>query len=33
MDPFAITLPPAPDHIGGFVHELRRVCDAALATR
>jgi glutamate/tyrosine decarboxylase-like PLP-dependent enzyme len=30
MDPFAITLPPAPDHIAGFVTELRRVCDAAL---
>jgi glutamate/tyrosine decarboxylase-like PLP-dependent enzyme len=33
MDPFAITLPPAPDHITGFVNELRRVCGAALATR
>ena len=33
MDPFAITLPPAPDHITGFVNELRRMCDAALATR
>jgi glutamate/tyrosine decarboxylase-like PLP-dependent enzyme len=30
MDPFAITLPPAPDHITGFVNELRRVCGAAL---
>ncbi|HEY0304517.1 MAG TPA: pyridoxal-dependent decarboxylase, partial [Longimicrobiales bacterium] len=30
MDPFAITLPPAPDHIIGFVNELRRVCGAAL---
>jgi hypothetical protein len=30
MDPFAITLPPAPDHIEGFVRELRRVCDRAL---
>jgi hypothetical protein len=33
MDPYAITLPPAPDHITGFVNELRRVCDAALSTR
>ncbi|HET9440173.1 MAG TPA: pyridoxal-dependent decarboxylase [Longimicrobiales bacterium] len=31
MDPFAITLPPAPDHIEGFVQELRRVCDRALS--
>jgi glutamate/tyrosine decarboxylase-like PLP-dependent enzyme len=30
MDPFAITLPPAPDHITGFVNELRRVAGAAL---
>jgi glutamate/tyrosine decarboxylase-like PLP-dependent enzyme len=30
MDPFAITLPPAPDHISGFVGELRRVCRLAL---
>ena len=30
MDPFAITLPPAPDHISGFVEELRRVCLTAL---
>ncbi len=30
MDPFSITLPPAPDHITGFVAELRRVCDQAL---
>ena len=33
MDPFAITGAPAPDHIAGFVTELRRVCDAALASR
>ena len=30
MDPFAITLPPAPDHITGFVRELQRVCGLAL---
>ena len=30
MDPYAITLPPAPDHIAGFVKELRRVCEVAL---
>ena len=33
MDPFAITLPPAPDHIAGFVTELGRVCGAALVSR
>jgi glutamate/tyrosine decarboxylase-like PLP-dependent enzyme len=30
MDPYSITLPPAPDHIAGFVEELRRVCGIAL---
>ena len=30
MDPFSITLPPAPDHIVGFVEELRSVCNRAL---
>ena len=30
MDPFSITLPPAPDHIAGFVEELRSVCGRAL---
>jgi glutamate/tyrosine decarboxylase-like PLP-dependent enzyme len=30
MDPYSITLPPAPDHITGFVTELRRVCGLAL---
>jgi glutamate/tyrosine decarboxylase-like PLP-dependent enzyme len=31
MDPFAITLPPAPDHVLGLVASLKRNCEAALA--
>jgi glutamate/tyrosine decarboxylase-like PLP-dependent enzyme len=30
MDPFLEAAPPAPDHVGGFVAALRRVCLAAL---
>jgi glutamate/tyrosine decarboxylase-like PLP-dependent enzyme len=30
MDPFAITLPPAPDHVLGLVAALKRVCDEAM---
>jgi hypothetical protein len=30
MDPFLEAAPPAPDHVGGFVTALRRVCLAAL---
>lgn len=30
MDPFSITLPPAPDHVTGLVHALRRNCAIAL---
>jgi hypothetical protein len=32
MDPFLAAPPPAPDHVGGFVAALRRVCIAVLGT-
>jgi glutamate/tyrosine decarboxylase-like PLP-dependent enzyme len=30
MDPFAITLPPAPDHVLGLVAALKRTCEVAM---
>ena len=33
MDPFAITLPPAPDHVSGLVTTLQRVAQSVLHTR
>lgn len=30
MDPFLVSPPPAPDHIGGFIGALRRACEGAL---
>jgi glutamate/tyrosine decarboxylase-like PLP-dependent enzyme len=31
MDPFSITLPPAPDHVAGLVKALKHACAAALS--
>jgi glutamate/tyrosine decarboxylase-like PLP-dependent enzyme len=33
MDPFAITLPPAPDHVLGLVAALKKVCERAVHPR
>ena len=30
MDPFLDAPPPAPDHVGGYIAALRRVCSEAL---